>query len=208
MKYFSKIIIFLILFMGAVRGISQNQAEIDALSPEEIENINEMKYWVWRDRLINDFMVPGNCNGCGIIFTKRGYVPYGDPPFNISGYGYGGFDINDEGWPIGYYLAVLATEWKLLHDAGQSTAKTEIELFYELKTIDRLDNDAETYWKEHWRRNSPFEHENDYWTIIYHDNPNGFLIRDDIFDNFLSSLILPMVGWPIIILSILIQIME
>ena len=131
------------------------------------ESDNEVKYWIWRDRLVNDFMVPGNGVGCGIIMTQRGQYPL------LNDYT-GGFAINDEGWPQGYYLAVLATEWKLLHDVGQSTTKTEEELYYALKTLDRLDISAENYWAEYWGNGQDYP----YLNIDY----NGFMIRDDIFD--------------------------
>ncbi len=138
-------------------------------------NSIESKYWIWRDRLINDFMVPGNCAGCGIIFSSRGVCcGWGLDQNNL--WGLGGFDIGDEGFEMGKYLAVLATEWKLLKNGGQSTVKTELELFYELKTIDRLDIMAEHYWHDHWGGA-------DYST----SEPNGFMIRDDLFDNFLSD---------------------
>lgn len=141
-----------------------------AQSPEA----NETKYWVWRDRLINDFMIPGNNTGNGIIFGTRGT----GINYNMNGdWQSGGFMINDEGFNMGEYLAVLATEWKLLHNASQSTTNTEIELFWELKTIDRLDIDAETYWAQYW--GNPDN--------IVCSSPNGFMIKDDVFDTFLKK---------------------
>lgn len=140
--------------------------------------LNRQKYWVWRDRLVNDFMVPGTCNGCGIVFNNRGTsygFPY--PPGPENGLWYrGGFDISDNGFEMGKYLIVLATEWKLLRNSGMSTSQTELEIFYELKTIDRLDHDAEKYWAQYWFGLPP---DNNF------GNTNGFLIRDDVFDNFL-----------------------
>jgi len=157
-KKYIKIITGIILLLTTLRSYSQG------LSPEDA---NEKKYWIWRDRLVNDFMVPGNGVGCGIIMTKRGGSFVKD--YN------GGFTMNDEGWPRGYYLAVLATEWKLLHDAGQSTEQTDNEIYYALKSFDRLDNDAEGYWMNYWGNDYPVGG----WS---NDNPNGFMIRDDVFD--------------------------
>jgi len=136
---------------------------------------NEEKYWVWRDRLINDFMIPGNCTGCGIVFNSRGYF---DGNILDGHEVHGGFDISDEGFQMGKYLAVLASEWKVLHNGGYSTEKTEIELFWELKTIDRLDESAEVYWAESWG-NADYD--------ISNNTPNGFMIRDDVFEDFISS---------------------
>lgn len=161
MKKYIKITTGIMMFLASAPVFSQTYTNT--------ENENEAKYWVWRDRLVNDFMVPGNCVGCGIIMTQRGQYPV-LPPSEWTG----GFVINDEGWPQGYYLAVLATEWKLLHEAGQSTTKTEEELYYALKTLDRLDISAENYWAEYWGNGYDYPYLNtDY---------NGCMIRDDIFD--------------------------
>jgi hypothetical protein len=45
---------------------------------------------------------------------------------------------------IGTYLGVLATEWALLHRSGASKVQTEMEIYYALKAIDRLDWAGET----------------------------------------------------------------
>ena len=156
--------------------------------------LNEAKYWMWRDRLVNDWMVPNYTGdyahkGRGIIFKKRGdnwwqdlnYVqfnadgtyinPTGD---SITSYS-GGFDIGDEGFELGKYLIVLATEWRLLFNSGLPTEQTEAEIFWALKTIDRLDYDAETYWSYFWSKGSE----------TWGGQRNGFMIRDDVFTNFL-----------------------
>ncbi len=106
--------------------------------------LNEAKYWVWRDRLVNDFMVPNYTStpnnlgipGRGIIFKNRGdgwfqdfnYVYWvSDTHYTINevtSYS-GGFDISDEGFEMGKYLIVLATEWRLLHNSGLPTSQTE-----------------------------------------------------------------------------------
>lgn len=53
------------MFVSASRGFGQSKL------------LNEAKYWVWRDRLVNDFMVPNytgdySAKGRGIVFDKRG----------------------------------------------------------------------------------------------------------------------------------------
>ncbi|GAB4447854.1 MAG: hypothetical protein Fur0028_02830 [Bacteroidales bacterium] len=144
--------------------------------------LNEAKYWVWRDRLVNDFMVPNYTGdyahkGRGIIFNNRGDGWWQDLNYNIitdaTSYS-GGFDIGDEGFEMGKYLIVLASEWRLLYNSGLSTQQTEAELFWALKTIDRLDYDAETYWSYFWSRGQE----------IWGGQRNGFMIRDDVFTNF------------------------
>ncbi|GAB4453647.1 MAG: hypothetical protein Fur0028_09130 [Bacteroidales bacterium] len=152
--------------------------------------LNESKYWVWRDRLVNDYMVPNYTGdyahkGRGVVFKKRGtgwfqdinYTNWINNQINIkdtASYS-GGFDISDEGFEMGKYLIVLATEWRLLFNSGLPTQQTEAELFWALKTIDRLDYDAETYWSYFWSRGQE----------TWGGQLNGFMIRDDVFTNFL-----------------------
>lgn len=87
-----------------------------ALAQSSIELENEAKYWVWRDRLISDFVVPGTCTGCGIVIKWRGAPwPLDDGTYNNY---YGHFDIGDEGFEMGLYMAVLATEWYIMLNSG------------------------------------------------------------------------------------------
>lgn len=144
--------------------------------------LNESKYWMWRDRLVNDWMVPNFTGdyvhkGRGIIFKDRGigecdYYDYSTHSIiRIDG----GFDVSDEGFELGKYLIVLATEWRLLFNSGLPTEQTEAELYWALKTIDRLDYDAETYWSFFWSRGQE----------VWGGQRNGFMIRDDVRRNYL-----------------------
>jgi hypothetical protein len=142
---------------------------------------NEAKYWVWRDRLVNDWMVPNYTadyahQGRGIIFGSRGDSWWQDLNYQneVTSYS-GGFDINDEGFQMGKYLIVLATEWRLLYNSGLPTKQTEAEIYWALKTIDRLDFYAAHYWSYFWTKDA------DFWS----GNLDGFMIRDDVFTNFL-----------------------
>ena len=139
----------------------------------------ENKYWVWRDRLVNDFMVPyvdggfGNGSfGRGIIFNNRGkscYFPYDNKSVK------GGFDISDEGFQFGKYLIVLASEWKILKNSGLSTNQVEREIYYALTTLTRLDYNAEYYWNYFWFNSNSF----------FSGDYNGFMVRDDVFRDFI-----------------------
>ena len=158
-------ILSFIILLFSIPCLAQNQYPT-------LENQNEQSYWVWRDRFVNDFMVPGTGTGCGIIIKGRG--GYDNHNGLDNEWDMGGFSVGDDGWQMGYYMAVLATEWKLLHEAGQPTHQTEVELYYELQTLLRLDNSAEIYWAQSWGNNWA-----NHWIP---NNPNGFMIRDDIFD--------------------------
>jgi Secretion system C-terminal sorting domain len=69
---------------------------------------------------------------------------------------------------LGYYIAVLSSEWKLLKKSNMNTTQTEKELFYALETIERLDKKAE----------------------LQYGLPemfNGFLMRDDVSESFVMQ---------------------
>ena len=144
---------------------------------------NEAKYWVWRDRLVNDFMVPNYTGdtahaGRGIVFNERLGIGWHRDldtfSWKITNY-YGGFSINDEGFELGKYLLVLATEWRLLYKSGLPTQQVEAEIYWALKTVDRLDYKAEYYWSYFWNRGQRRDGV----------ELNGFMIRDDVFTSFL-----------------------
>lgn len=80
---------------------------------------------------------------------------------------------------LGWYIAVLATEWKLLERRGLPTKRTEEELYWAVKAVGRLDEYAEAYMK--------------YGTMNFDENDllvnknfgnkqlDGFFMRDDCF---------------------------
>lgn len=97
-------------------------------------NDNLKKYWYYRERLVNDFLKPGTLQGHSLPAGSRWHQ---NQPQILWG---------DETVELGWYIAVLATEYKLLQLNGQSTAQTKKELFYALETFNRLDFTAESYW--------------------------------------------------------------
>lgn len=64
----------------------------------------------------------------------------------------------------GYYIGVLATEYRLLQANGQNTDRTLTELYYALEAINRLDEKAESLWGK---------------PNMAHER-NGFLLTDDV----------------------------
>ena len=120
---------------------------------------NLKKYWDYRDRLKKYFMKIGNGPGESI------------PSENINIGGYNGNTYmrwGDATIHIGYYIAVLASEYKLLYDAQQfdEAQKTKNELYYAIQCANRLD-----FYAEPFLSNVPGSY-------------NGFLIRDDVEDIF------------------------
>jgi hypothetical protein len=146
--------------------INQVQAQTDAM--------NHSKYWYYRWRLLNDFMVvgptpscpDGNCQGHSIPATIRMPVAWDRS-----------LEFGEDGTiALGYYLAVLATEYHLLDHYGEDLAQTKKEIYYALKAINRLDLGAETYMENQCGGSC------DCWSYL-----NGFFIRGDVTEDFFNN---------------------
>ncbi|HHN47801.1 MAG TPA: hypothetical protein ENN08_02520 [Bacteroidales bacterium] len=128
-------------------------AGVFAQTPE----INHEKYWIYRQRLLDDFMVSssGNEPGTNIPASIRNkynrQMRWGDATINLSN-----------------YMAVLATEYKLLKKNGLALDETVFELHNAMMAMERLDVSAAYFYKD--PNPPPF--------------PNGFFIRDDVPANF------------------------
>ncbi len=111
--------------------------------------LNEDKYWDYRDRLRNEFMIGiGPEMGQSIPASVRDTVS-------------GILQWTDCTIAHGQYLAILATEYRILENQGENTDATVEELFYALYALNRLDYKAEAFFG-----GTP--------------SLNGFFIRDDI----------------------------
>ncbi len=122
----------------------------------QTEELNLKKYWHYRQRLIDRFMVVGPDEGQSIPAGIRNLwngpsLHFGDSPVYL-----------------GYYIGVLATEYSLLTGNAQKTSRTLTELYYALEAINRLDERAESLWG---MPNKNHEH-------------NGFLLSDDVPSDF------------------------
>lgn len=120
---------------------------------------NLQKYWYYRERLKNFVLVSSN---------------YNEPGTNIPA-----FRINKDkdliSWDDGngalnQYISMLATEYKLLKIYGQDYSQTTKELYYALKSFERLDVTAEYYYRTNHTQ--------------YSSDLNGFFIREDITKEF------------------------
>jgi len=89
------------------------------------------KYWYYRTRLRNDFMMVGTGAGCSIPMEQRGvyYKPL------VGNYNWPNvWDGERANWgdalgETGYYIGVLATEYELLNRNGQETDSVLWELY-------------------------------------------------------------------------------
>ncbi len=146
-------------------------------NPPWWDNFN--KYWWYRYRLQNDFMLIGDCQGCSIPAERRGPMWESQTSGDVLSF------WADETSNLGYYIGVLATEYNLLQSSYVDVSKTKEELYYALKAVNRLDENAEYYY-----RLPPPPAAN------YSDPPvpasdgsdlNGFFIRSDIKGDFISN---------------------
>jgi len=133
---------------------------------------NLSKYWQYRDRLVNNFMVVGEGQGKSLPAGGR------NPTANCQAdwwmgeagcdkpKGMGKLQWGDGTIHLGYYITVLATELRLLLDAGQETERTKEELYYAFRAFERLDKEAETRFGQAGKL-------------------DGFFIRDDVTNDIL-----------------------
>jgi len=81
-------------------------------------------------------------------------------------------DFSDGNGSMPYFIGLLATEYALLARTGQDVTHTKEMLNYALNAVDRLDREAESYYRKYGTCSSPL---------------NGFFLRDDVDVNFFSN---------------------
>lgn len=130
------------------------------------------KYWFYRWRLRNDFMVMGEGDGQSLVaesrnLTRGAYMKWADATIMH-----------------GYYLTMLALEHKILQDKGRyaDLINNERELYYAIKAFERLDRVSETFYSskpgfdEAYRVGDP----------TLPEDVNGYFFRDDVPPKFLN----------------------
>ncbi len=130
----------------------------DAFGQPELARLQN--YWNYRDRYKKWFVKIGPDYGEGIPVSRRN-IRDSDPSLIHQLY------FGDVTASLGDYIAVLATEYKLLQNAGQPTTATLNELYYAINAVYRLDAFAEPHFDINWP-----------------PTQNGFFIRDDVRGNF------------------------
>jgi len=111
------------VFLLLINGIALGQAP----------QLNEEKYWEYRDRLRNEFMIGigpgmGMSTPAGVRDTVSGILQWTDATMDL-----------------GQYIGVLAMEYRILENKGMGTDETVEELFYALYALNRLDYNAERF---------------------------------------------------------------
>lgn len=94
------------------------------------------KYWYYRWRLKNDFMVMGDQPGESLPFSERNF------------YEEGSIGVGDATQLLGFYISTLTTEHNLLAETNRiyDLPATRTELYYAYKAYERLDLAAEPYY--------------------------------------------------------------
>jgi len=181
-----KRIILVFLIVGQMTNLISQSTE---------ENLS--KYWNYRDRLKSKFLVSGSRftvpvpHGAGMnipasIYNPTDYIrPDHDPNTRDNIYTLKWGDATSH---MGYYIAVLATEYALLKQSGQNYVGTVNELIWTLATLEKLDFTAESFYGEGC---GEFYVYGNMWFNVYpYDGTgcfNGFFVRDDIpTDSFLD----------------------
>jgi hypothetical protein len=148
---------------------------------------NLEKYWNYRERLRRKFMFYTNCqtklpftNPPGVVLsanvrnpTNRQHVWKTDAALSeIENERPNTMSWGDATSYHGFYLGVLATEYKLLDIYGQDTDETLDAIEAALRTLERLD----------WMGDVAFG-----TNFIDNSNYNGFFIRDDVHADFIQE---------------------
>lgn len=181
---------------------------IHAQTPQQ----NLEKYWLYRDRLDKYFvLIDANTNKIGT--NTPFYYNYKQWSSEEQNY-YHVLSTGDGNHQMQFYIGMLATEYALLKRYGQDYTKTRNQLLYALKTIQRYDRYAESYFREVEEKGGdivPINTFEDYtfpWannmkagantgtryivpTIDYANAPltdiNGFMVRNDIASDFIEK---------------------
>ena len=109
-------IVMLLLLLFSLESMAQSYQE------------NLEKYWDYRVRLKNDFIYftgDPTINGSHQPIERR--AVYNDENYQDD------IDMGDATYNLGYYIGLLALEYKLLKDNGQDCDETLLELYYALR---------------------------------------------------------------------------
>ncbi len=155
-----------------------------ALATTSEANQNMYRYWNYRNRLRNEFMlINTDAGGC---LPAEDVINLG---IDTSGYDHGKFGHwGDSTVKLGWYIGVLATEIYMLshprefpgYGGGNDMQNAQIELFCALLAVERLDRFAEeTMWSTHYIRAVLHLLGTEFSWYRWPNQP-GFFIRDDV----------------------------
>lgn len=125
--------------------ISILSIDLRAQTPQEITR--QQTYWNYRNRLKQDFNKIGYDRGNSFTASRHQFADYdGNYPYTCIGNETGGLiQWGDALAHHGTYLAMLASEYKLLIINNQPTDETLVELYYAIFALTRLDKNFDEY---------------------------------------------------------------
>ena len=159
----------------AILGVILFSLVAPTISFTQNPNMNgwHAKYWFYRWRLRNDFMVMGEGDGQSLVADTRNryrgqYMVWGDAMIMH-----------------GYYLTMLALEHKILEDKGRTEdlKNNERELYYAIKAFERVDYNSETFYSAIDGNNDDVFRAGD---ERLPPDVNGYFFRDDVPPDFLN----------------------
>lgn len=138
---------------------------------------NLAKYWYYRWRLRNDFMIMGEGQGKSIVAEQR------NPERSAC------IKWADATLMHGYYLSMLAVEHRILSESGRQVDlnETNKELYYALKAFERLDYWAESIYSKEGDNNAQYR----VFDQPLRSDVNGFFFRDDVPPDFINDALPP-----------------
>ena len=140
------------------------------------QNAFMKKYWNYKNRYQKYFVHLGNNAGDGLPIAHRPLRRFSDFQYStrdwypkgatdgIADGGINGIKFGDVTADLGDYIAVLATEFKLLKNGGEDTQPVLNELYYAIQAVERSDYFAEDYLSQ----------------SAALPNTNGFFMRGDV----------------------------
>lgn len=147
------------------------------LGQESTMDGNLAKYWYYRWRLRNDFMIMGEGQGKSLVAEQR------NPERSAC------IKWADATLMHGYYLSMLAVEHRILSESGRQVDlnETNKELYYAIKAFERLDYWAETIYSMEGNDDTLFRTADQ----PLRSDVNGFFFRDDVPPDFINEALPP-----------------
>lgn len=142
----------------------------------QTDSLNLQKYWKLRHDFVENFVKIGSGPGESLPATAITPMTCVDNVSQWANVEYGGMHWGDGVLRQGHYLGFLATEYALKKKYGLPLDGIRVEIYYALEAINRLDRSCEPM-IEHFYFDRPF----------YRDTLNGFYLRDDIPEGFVSN---------------------
>jgi len=142
--------------------------------------INLQKYWYYRYKLVNDFMLIGPSEGQSIPAQKRNLADmYTSNSWPLAGSA-NMIEWQDATIDLGHYLATLALEYKILGDNSWDVSRTYTELQYAQNAIDRLRLHSAIYYGDPTAYPGNPSLRGYHTTSLISGCTVGFFIRDDV----------------------------